>query len=570
MENVHTSPEGSGERHLPGYFGSHDKQAAWFSDDHTHRHFWSPVCFSSSSASTEYWSTHTSPFAAPRARLSLSDKDVSSETSHLTRTATNGEKFNDPPQSAGTHTLGWSSDAVSFSALDVRSFSGLDPLLDDFCFPKSLPDASWSPVCLSSPSASTEYSSFNPTPRASLPTLVAHLPQTSPDNQIGENPRKLDATNAAFHVPSLPDTSTWCEKLPWSEPLLLEGCTTRHCESSISSEDYVVEDGSCIEPTLETPDEHVEFLSQDQVDKNVREMTCGPRLEEHFWPIRYKIRSGTLQLYENTLHALIIQARKELHPAMHGRLSKLTDESAASHAIETSSSSLTWFLDGSRNLYERLWQIADELRATELQQFKEAVWKDSLIIILVLYEILTSKTDLEHIMKLRGIKAQFMLDLMQDTIRTHIDLVDLRRGGAPRIRGVRRIFLRNIIDLGLLQNVDRPSAQLDVRRLIVQLSEVSDLLPSSLTIHGVQNTSPMPLAGGNFGDIYTAQYQGGTVALKRLRLFQAESDESLRIRRKFWIGTIIELVVQSIRKRRRPLQDVDLLDAPLEKRPKIV
>jgi hypothetical protein len=24
------------------------------------------------------------------------------------------------------------------------------------------------------------------------------------------------------------------------------------------------------------------------------EMTCGPKLEEHFWPIRYKIRSGKL------------------------------------------------------------------------------------------------------------------------------------------------------------------------------------------------------------------------------------------------------------------------------------
>ena len=38
----------------------------------------------------------------------------------------------------------------------------------------------------------------------------------------------------------------------------------------------VVEDGLCMEPPLETPDEHVEFLSQDQVDKNVTEMTCGP------------------------------------------------------------------------------------------------------------------------------------------------------------------------------------------------------------------------------------------------------------------------------------------------------
>ncbi|KAJ7931278.1 kinase-like domain-containing protein [Mycena leptocephala] len=69
--------------------------------------------------------------------------------------------------------------------------------------------------------------------------------------------------------------------------------------------------------------------------------------------------------------------------------------------------------------------------------------------------------------------------------------------------------------------------------MIVQLSEVSDLLPSSMTIHGVQHTSSMPLAGGNFGDIYTAQYQGRLVALKRLRLFQTGSEENLQIHRKF-------------------------------------
>lgn len=63
-------------------------------------------------------------------------------------------------------------------------------------------------------------------------------------------------------------------------------------------------------------------------------------------------------------------------------------------------------------------QIASELRATQLQQFREAVWKDSVIIILVLYEMLTSKADLADVMKLRGKKAQFMLDLMQDVSQT--------------------------------------------------------------------------------------------------------------------------------------------------------
>ncbi|KAJ7318190.1 kinase-like domain-containing protein [Mycena albidolilacea] len=111
--------------------------------------------------------------------------------------------------------------------------------------------------------------------------------------------------------------------------------------------------------------------------------------------------------------------------------------------------------------------------------------------------------------------------------------MDLRRGGVPRLRGARRTFLQHIIDSGLLRNVDRPSVQLDVRRLIVQLSEVCDLLPSFMAIRGIKNVSQTPLAGGYFGDIFRGQYQGELVAMKRLRLFQAESDESVQIRRRF-------------------------------------
>jgi hypothetical protein len=87
--------------------------------------------------------------------------------------------------------------------------------------------------------------------------------------------------------------------------------------------------------------------------------------------------------------------------------------------------------------------------------------------------------------------------------------MDLRRGGVPRLRGARRTFLQNIIDSGLLQNVDRPSAQLDVRRLIVQLSEVSGLLPSSLAIRGVENVSPTPLAGEILGISFEASIREG-------------------------------------------------------------
>ncbi|KAJ7083620.1 kinase-like domain-containing protein [Mycena belliarum] len=152
---------------------------------------------------------------------------------------------------------------------------------------------------------------------------------------------------------------------------------------------------------------------------------------------------------------------------------------------------------------------------------------------LVFYEMLTSKADLDEIVKLKGSKAQFMLDLMQDAIRTHITFVYILRGGTPRMRGARRDVLNNIIHLGFLRNVDRISAQLDARRLIIRLSEACDLLPSSLTITGVDQQNIRHLSGGTFGDIYKAHYQGTSVALKRLRFFQEASAESIDNRRKF-------------------------------------
>ncbi|KAJ7449255.1 kinase-like domain-containing protein [Mycena latifolia] len=297
--------------------------------------------------------------------------------------------------------------------------------------------------------------------------------------------------------------------------------------TSSELDDYV--DDLCSETTFETPGEPKDILSQDEVDKNTVEMTCGPKLEEHFWPIRYQIRHGKFHAYENTIHALIVHARKESQPA--AILTKLTSE-LASRPVG-SASSLASFLHESRGQHERLWEVASEIRATDLQRFRIALWEDNLIIMLVFYEMLTSKADLDEIVELRGNAAQFMLDLMQDAIRTHINFVYILRGGAPRMRGARRNVLNNIIHLGFLRNVDRVSAQLDARRLIVKLSEACDLLPSSLTIRGVEHKSMDPLAGGSYGDIFHAQYQGIGVALKRLRFFQADSAENLETRRKF-------------------------------------
>ncbi|KAJ7078489.1 kinase-like domain-containing protein [Mycena epipterygia] len=384
---------------------------------------------------------------------------------------------------------------------------------------------SWSPLCLSSPSASTEYWSNDTSPY----TRLNDLEWPGEDSVTGQRSQSVKTYDAPLFAPTyipcaepvedLPnnaETSTWCEKLAWSEPPPLD------CNNLSTQDDCVIHD-LCSEHTPESPGEQVCTLSQEQVDRNIVEMTCGPRLEEEFWPIRYQIRHGKFHAYENAIHALIVHARKELQPSI---LSKLTSELASLRV--GCGSSLTSFLDESRGHYERLCRIASEIGARDLQRFKEAIWEDNLLIILVFYEMLTSKADLDDIMQLRGNKAQFILDLMQDAIRTHIDFVYILRGGTPRMRGARRNFLNHILNLGFLRNVDRVSAQLDARRLIVKLSEVCDLLPSSLAIHGVEHRTVNPVFGGTFGDIFGAQYEGNFVALKRLRFFQTESVETRR------------------------------------------
>ncbi|KAJ7207647.1 hypothetical protein GGX14DRAFT_366218, partial [Mycena pura] len=53
-------------------------------------------------------------------------------------------------------------------------------------------------------------------------------------------------------------------------------------------------------------------------------------------------------------------------------------------------------------------------------------------------------------------------------------------------------------------------------RMIVNLSQVCDKLPSSLFISGVTGRHEHALFGGGFGDIYQASHAGKTVALKHI------------------------------------------------------
>jgi hypothetical protein len=68
----------------------------------------------------------------------------------------------------------------------------------------------WSPVCLSSPSASTDYLSNNPTP---FTTPLTRLADSLPDDGYS-----YEARSSLRYSSSDTSTATWCEQLSWSEP----------------------------------------------------------------------------------------------------------------------------------------------------------------------------------------------------------------------------------------------------------------------------------------------------------------------------------------------------------------
>ncbi|KAJ7025584.1 hypothetical protein C8F04DRAFT_134062 [Mycena alexandri] len=189
----------------------------------------------------------------------------------------------------------------------------------------------WSPVYLSSPSASTEYWSNHPTPFQSpfnisrdvfggvrssplfQSTTVLDfpseetsgnfsapwLPSTPTEQALHEfvNPPRISDGNIEGFTAALSknrETMSRGEQMSWSTPSSLEGFTRPR---SGSSEDSIVEfiDTG---PVPDTPEEYLVSLPQDEIDKDMKEMTCGPKLEEVFWPIRYQLSNGTKHLYE--------------------------------------------------------------------------------------------------------------------------------------------------------------------------------------------------------------------------------------------------------------------------------
>ncbi|KAF7336031.1 hypothetical protein MSAN_02316800 [Mycena sanguinolenta] len=64
---------------------------------------------------------------------------------------------------------------------------------------------------------------------------------------------------------------------------------------------------------------------------------------------------------------------------------------------------------------------------------------------------------------------------------------------------------------------------LESSKINAEVSEAVEQLPSSLFITGVNDCDEHPIFAGGFGDVYQASYQGKMVALKRIRIFTADS-----------------------------------------------
>ncbi|KAH8099662.1 kinase-like domain-containing protein, partial [Cristinia sonorae] len=61
-----------------------------------------------------------------------------------------------------------------------------------------------------------------------------------------------------------------------------------------------------------------------------------------------------------------------------------------------------------------------------------------------------------------------------------------------------------------------------LRRLLVKICRDTESLPATLFLNDIKCDSFHSVAGGSFADIYHADYDGSRVALKRLRVFQAD------------------------------------------------
>nr|GAT45693.1 kinase-like protein [Mycena chlorophos] len=163
---------------------------------------------------------------------------------------------------------------------------------------------------------------------------------------------------------------------------------------------------------------------------------------------------------------------------------------------------LVWSLVQSAQLRVQLLKIAAAFNVSDDQRLRSAVELDERELGRSLQTIMEIDREKKRFSRLKGESAQCAVDLMQD-------LLDKR-------------LLPNFI--GSHSSLDSENFTLKARRLLVKLSEASDTLPSSLFIRDLIRVEQEASFGGTFGDIYRASYQGRDVALKRMRVFQRNSE----------------------------------------------
>ncbi|KAG6817813.1 hypothetical protein H0H87_003221 [Tephrocybe sp. NHM501043] len=144
-------------------------------------------------------------------------------------------------------------------------------------------------------------------------------------------------------------------------------------------------------------------------------------------------------------------------------------------------------------------QLSTQMQISEHPLVRECIQADEDAIASVLEGVLNSESDTQDILALKGDSAHSFLNLLQ---------IVLSRGQL------------NAHEVGR-----------KARRLLVKLSERSDILPASVLIRGLTLINNQPVSGGGFADIYRALYRGQEVALKHLRVRQDQ--DSQRIRRAF-------------------------------------
>ncbi|KAF7374755.1 Kinase-like protein [Mycena sanguinolenta] len=155
----------------------------------------------------------------------------------------------------------------------------------------------------------------------------------------------------------------------------------------------------------------------------------------------------------------------------------------------------------SRHARTTLLQIATDLGIYGDARLRNALSEDEQRIANYISSILESESERAAVLQLTGDSAQYFLDVVQMVT----------------------------VDRGLLLEKQHNAK---ARRMIIKLSEACDELPSSLFISGITRRDEHATFGGGFGDIYQASYGGKTVALKLLRVFQAD-EQQRQIRLKF-------------------------------------